>query len=370
MTLKEILSGESKNLEFNVQRPKVSSKYMKAVAAFANGKGGRIIFGVDDKTHQVIGIPREIVFSEMDAITVAISESCEPLIVPDVYLQQIEDKAAIVVEISPSKQRPYYIKSLGTKGGTYIRVAGTDRLADHDLTTEMYYGNEGRSYDYVARRDLTVTDEESQSLCRQMKKAAVRNARLEGQKTSVKDVTKNQLLSWGLLKEGEDGKIHPTNGYIFLLGKDSFHSVIQCGVFKNNTRSVLVDKRKKPDRSGNRWNRHMIMCFVISTLGQGLLEFIGRISMSIYELPPDSIRELIINAVMNCSFLQNSHIQVAIYDDRLEITSPGGLLPGVTIKKMQEGFSKIRNKALAHAFLYMNMIEEWGSGIPRIIREV
>ncbi len=59
-----------------------------------------------------------------------------------------------------------------------------------------------------------------------------------------------------------------------------------------------------------------------------------------------------------------------IIDDRLEIISPGGLLPGVTIEKMQEGFSKIRNKALAHAFLYMNMIEEWGSGIPKLMREM
>jgi ATP-dependent DNA helicase RecG len=98
--------------------------------------------------------------------------------------------------------------------------------------------------------------------------------------------------------------------------------------------------------------------------------FVGIYRQDVYELPPDSIRELIINAVMNCSFLQNSHIQVAIYDDRLEITSPGGLLPGVTIQKMQEGYSKIRNKALAHAFLYMNMIEEWGSGIPKHMREM
>ena len=87
----------------------------------------------------------------------------------------------------------------------------------------------------------------------------------------------------------------------------------------------------------------------------------------IYELPPDSIRELIINAVMNCSFLQNSHIQVAIYDDRLEITSPGGFMPGVTLDKMKEGYSKIRNRALAHAFSYMNLIEAWGSGIPKLM---
>lgn len=200
-----------------------------------------------------------------------------------------------------------------------------------------------------------------------MKEVAVRNARLEGQKASVKDVTKNQLLSWGLLGEGEDGKIHLTNGYIFLLGKDSFHSVIQCGVFKNNTRSVFVDKR---EYTGPLWEQvEKAYDYVLRNIHLGA-RFVGIYRQDVYELPPDSIRELIINAVMNCSFLQNSHIQVAIYNDRLEITSPGGLLPGVTIEKMQEGYSKIRNKALAHAFLYMNMIEEWGSGIPKLMREM
>lgn len=73
---------------------------------------------------------------------------------------------------------------------------------------------------------------------------------------------------------------------------------------------------------------------------------------------------------MNCSFLQNSRIQVAIYDDRLEITSPGGLMPGVTLDKMKEGYSKIRNRALAHAFSYMNLIEAWGSGIPKLLKSM
>lgn len=73
---------------------------------------------------------------------------------------------------------------------------------------------------------------------------------------------------------------------------------------------------------------------------------------------------------MNCSYIQNSHIQVAVYDDRLEITSPGGLLPGVTIPLMKEGFSKIRNRALANAFVYMNLVEAWGSGIPKLMDEM
>lgn len=73
---------------------------------------------------------------------------------------------------------------------------------------------------------------------------------------------------------------------------------------------------------------------------------------------------------MNCSFLQPSRIQVAVYDDRLEITTPGGLMPGVTIERMKEGYSQIRNKALAHAFSYMNLIEGWGTGIPRLLQEM
>ena len=59
----------------------------------------------------------------------------------------------------------------------------------------------------------------------------------------------------------------------------------------------------------------------------------GIYRQDIYELPPDSIRELIVNAVMNCSYIQVSNIQVAIYDNRLEITSPGGLLSAATIKR-------------------------------------
>mgnify|MGYP000850568102 FL=1 len=99
MTIEEILAGESKSVEFKVQRPDKSIKYMKSVIAFANGKGGRIVFGVDDKTREVIGIPEDIIFQEIDAITNAISDRCEPTIIPDVYLQNINGKPVIIAEI-------------------------------------------------------------------------------------------------------------------------------------------------------------------------------------------------------------------------------------------------------------------------------
>ena len=87
-------------------------------------------------------------------------------------------------------------------------------------------------------------------------------------------------------------------------------------------------------------------------------------------LPEKSIRELIINAMVHRSYLDHGTIQVAVYDNRLEITSPGKLPMEQTMERMKEGYSKIRNEALAHAFAYMNLIEHWGSGIPRIIDKV
>ena len=87
-------------------------------------------------------------------------------------------------------------------------------------------------------------------------------------------------------------------------------------------------------------------------------------------LPEKSIRELIINAMVHRSYLDHGTIQVAVYDNRLEITSPGKLPMGQTMERMKEGYSKIRNEALAHAFAYMNLTEHWGSGIPRIIDKV
>ena len=95
----------------------------------------------------------------------------------------------------------------------------------------------------------------------------------------------------------------------------------------------------------------------------------GIYRQDVYELPTDSVRVLIANAVAHRSYLEPGNIQVAIFDDRLEVTSPGMLLNNVSIKKMMEGYSKPRNPAIANAFAYMKIIEKWGTGIPRIFRE-
>ena len=103
MTIEEILAGESKNVEFKETLPEKSIKYMKSVVAFANGTGGKIIFGITDKTREVVGFDKEDVFKKMDAIANAVSDSCEPAIIPDITLQTVDGKTVIVVEVSAVK---------------------------------------------------------------------------------------------------------------------------------------------------------------------------------------------------------------------------------------------------------------------------
>ena len=366
MTIEEILAGESKNVEFKENLPEKSIKYMRSVVAFANGTGGKIIFGIADKTREVVGFDKEDVFKKMDAIANAVSDSCEPSIIPDITLQTVDGKTVIVVEVSEGRQRPYYIKALGRDGGVYVRVAGTTRLADEYMVKELLFEGSNRYYDQALCTGLNITDDDIDALCKAMKEQAVKNAHTEEQKASIKDVGRQQLRSWGVLIE-RDGKDYPSNAFAILTGNGGLHVATQCGVFKGTTKAVFVDRR---EYTGPLWEQiDEAFQFVLRNIHLGA-NIVGIYRQDIYEIPPDAIRELIINAMVHRSYLDHGTIQVAIYDNRLEITSPGKLPMGQTMERMKEGYSKIRNEALAHAFAYMNLIEHWGSGIPRIIDKV
>ena len=215
MTIEEILLGESKNVEFKENLPEKSIKYMKSVVAFANGTGGKIIFGIADKTREVVGFDKEDVFKKMDAIANAVSDSCEPAIIPDITLQTVDGKTVIVVEVSEGRQRPYYIKALGRDGGVYVRVAGTTRLADEYMIKELLFEGSNRYYDQALCTGLNITDKDIDALCKAMKEQAVRNACTEEQKASIKDVGRQQLRSWGILIERE-GKDYPSNAFAYM----------------------------------------------------------------------------------------------------------------------------------------------------------
>ena len=78
---------------------------------------GALKFDTASLTSFVVGFDKEDVFKKMDAIANAVSDSCEPAIIPDITLQTVDGKTVIVVEVSEGRQRPYYIKALGRDGG-------------------------------------------------------------------------------------------------------------------------------------------------------------------------------------------------------------------------------------------------------------
>ena len=360
-----LFSGESVNVEYKVSVPKDSAKYMKTVVAYANGRGGKIIFGVDDKTLEVVGMDTDSIFQTIDAITNAISDSCEPTILPDITLQTVEDKTVLVVEIFPGKMRPYYIKSKGMVSGTYVRSAGTTRPVADYMLKELILEGQNRYYDCEVCEGLTATPEDIERLCAEMKVTAIRNTLSEGEKLNVKDVTQNVLISWGVLAE-KDGAVVPTNAYALLTGQARLQPVIQCAVFKGKDRAYFVDRREFEGSIQDQMEA--AFQYVLEKINRGM-RIQGMYRQDRYELPVDSVREMIANSVAHRSYLEPGNIQVALFDDRLEVTSPGMLLNGVSIKKMKEGYSKPRNRAIASAFSYMKIIEKWGSGIPRILRE-
>ena len=361
----KLFSGESINIEYKVDMPKKSEKYMKTVVAFANGRGGRIVFGVDDKTLNIVGMNPDTIFQTMDAITNAISDSCEPKIYPDVTLQSIDDKTIIVVEIHPGPMRPYYIKNKGLVDGTYVRVAGTSRHAEGYMLKELILEGQNRYFDNEPCEYLEINEDDIKDLCDKMKKIAIENTWNDEEKAAIRDVTKNILITWGILKE-DNGKIIPTNAYALLTGKMQIQPTIQCAVFKGKTRAYFVDRR---EFSGPIQDQvQLAFQYVLEKINMGM-QIKGIYRQDVYELPINSVRELIANAVAHRNYLEPGNIQVAIFDDRLEVTSPGMLLNTVSIKKMIEGYSRLRNPAIANAFAYMKIIEKWGTGIPRILRE-
>lgn len=175
-------------------------------------------------------------------------------------------------------------------------------------------------------------------------------------------VKKEQLINWKILKQSE-GRLLATNAYALLTSDYFPFSKTQCAVFKGTDRAVFLDKR---EFTGPIYTQiEEAVDFVLRSIRLGAT-IDGLIRKEKYELPPEAIREMIINAHCHRNLLDESCIQVAIYDDRLEVTSPGGLYNGLTYEEVMNGHSKIRNKGIANIFSQMGLVEAWGSGIKRI----
>jgi predicted HTH transcriptional regulator len=145
--------SESRRLEFKKSWPK-GDKIAQTAIAFANGAGGKIIFGIKNEPREVIGIPQEDIFALEEKAANNIFDISTPPIVPEIYIQNIEGKSVLVVKIFPGSQKPYYIKKLGKQKGTYVRIGSVNRLASEEILLTLELEKRKISYDQVIVYDI------------------------------------------------------------------------------------------------------------------------------------------------------------------------------------------------------------------------
>ena len=232
------------------------------------------------------------------------------------------------------------------------------------MLKELVLDGENESYDQQSI-GKNVTKEEVENLCDKIYDFTAGTLSKE-ERTALRRPTVNQLLSWKLLKK-EGRSLVASNGFRLLQGEnDNFPDArIQCAVFKGVVRGDFL---KRQNMEGSLFEQiEAAYQFVMQNLPiRSTVKGLFRHDRAL--LPESAVREAIANAVCHRSYLIPRKVQVALYDDRLEVTSPGTLCRDITLEKMREGMSSVRNKGIAEAFIYMRIVETWGSGIPNIFK--
>jgi len=179
-----------------------SGSFLNTAVAFANGRGGRIIFYGEGGR----GFSTELeIVPYIDEVTRQIFESCEPRIFPRVGVELQDGRQVVVVEIFPGMEKPYFLKEAGMMDGTYVRVGGATRLAEPYQVQELLLSGTNSSADQLAAQTL-VDEVEIEEFCRMMYSEA-KKRRTDGE--DVVRLQKEELLSWKLLREEEGECLFP-----------------------------------------------------------------------------------------------------------------------------------------------------------------
>ena len=352
MYLTEILrKPEGKTLEFKRDLSSPAG-FLRTVAAFANTAGGTVIIGVADRTRDVRGVGDPLALEERAASL--ISDSIQPRLLPDLEVIGFRDRQLLAVRVYPSPSRPHFIKRTGRRSGTYVRVGSTNRQADAQLIAEMQRFAIGEAFD-----EWPMPEVNSEAI--DFRAASESFA-------PVRKLSRRNLETLRLLTPHQ-GRQVPTIGGMLLFGHarlDHFPDAwIQAGRFAGTDKATILDHV--------RLEMHPIraieeaVAFVEKHSMRGAV--IGRVRRrDRWNPPPAAVREAIVNAVVHADYSQTgAPIRVAIFDDRLEVENPGLLPFGLTLEDLPLGVSKLRNRVLGRVFHELGLVEQWGSGVQRMI---
>lgn len=349
---------EGRRLEFKNELP-MNSDLAKTIVAFANDAGGEIYIGIDNN-RKISGLPEEDLPRIEEQISNMIYDRCYPTILPEISFLSIEDKHIIRIRIYRGSTPPYYLKREGKLKGTYIRVGSNNRLADESLIADLERNRRSISFDSEIVLEKTGNELNLDSF-------------KEIYKEKTEEILDIQVLRKLELVKKEQEKEYPTNALILFsddpLRQSMFpNAKIECARFKGTGTEEFIDQKSITSNIG--MQAEEAYNFVLRHINKGATVE-GIYTVSRWEYPVKAIREIIRNAVVHRQYsLRGKDIKVAIYDDMVEITSPGVLPPSIDYAAMESRQSDARNKIIAPVFKKLGIIDQWGNGLKLVAEDM
>ena len=322
---------ETRQLEF---KSDISNTFLKTVSAFANYDGGQILFGVGD-TGEIIGLkdPAETCL----AIENKINDSIRPQPQYELSVNEKDKTVTLTVEAGPAK--PYTYKSKAYRRNDTATIEA-DELELSRLILQ------GRNIYY---EELPADTQELSFL------ELERRAK---QEIGIKSLNKDILKTLNLYHDGE-GYNHAAE----LLADHNHFSGIDVARFGEDISIIL--KRAALEKGS-----------ILSELEKAVElyrdyyqyeEIRGMDRVKVENIPEEAFRETIANALIHRTWDVNAQIRVLMFEDRIEVSSPGGLPAGLSEEEYLKGnISMLRNPILGNVFYRLHIVEILGTGIIRI----
>lgn len=341
-----IAQGEGYYIEF---KRDLNSDFKKELVAFANASGGKIILGVEDNGH-VRGVQTTNAYrSEIQQH----AHECDPSV--EISVEEIDN--VVVITVPEGKHKPYR-----STNGFYLRVGpnsqkmGTDQIAE-------YVEKFGRiRFDERIRKDLDFDGSVDKELINKFIESA-----------QIKNVFQNKthiLLSLGAVKQVDNANFFTNAGVLFFTQDPTFlipQAKITCVAY-NGTKKVDILDRK--DFSVDLITSiEMGLAFIRRHLNEASA-IKGLKREDKLEIPLVALREALVNAVAHRDYVETgARIMIEIFSDRITISNPGGLPPGLSANDFGK-YSLSRNPIISDLLYRVGLIEKLGTGVNRIKAEL
>lgn len=335
-----------KNLETNriENKEQLNEDFEQEVIAFLNYKEGGIIYVGINKNEQVVGV------ENTDLTQLQIKDRIKNNIQPstlglfDVTVETIENKEVIKVIISSGTEKPYYLRKKGrTPEGCYIRVGSSKERMTERMIDDMY-----------ARRiknTLKEIDSPRQELTFNQLKIYYEEHGLK--------LNDNFLQNLDLLTS--EGKY---NYNAFLLADENTVS-IKLVRYLGTNKLELLENLEFGNRCLITATQRILDRLDVENTTYAKIEYFGRKEQE--KIDSKALKEAVINAIVHNDYSYGNSPIIELYSDRIEITSAGGLPQELSQEEFLEGVTAPRNKELIRVFKDVDLIENIGSGVLRIL---